>query len=228
MPRDLNGLTLAFDLDGTLIDTAPDLVATAQDVLARNGLDPVAPEILLPEISFGSRRMMERALETLDADRASTRLDRLFDEFLEIYVANISRHSTPFQHVLDVIERAQSDGARVVVCTNKRENLARMLFDDLGITGRFAWIAGRDTYAYCKPDPRHLTHAITDGGGDPHRAIMIGDSDTDVKTAKAARIPVIGVTFGYTAIPVTDLDCDAVISDYAQFDDALEGILAAA
>lgn len=228
MARDLTGLTLAFDLDGTLIDTAPDLLATAQDVLSQNGLAAVPPEILRPEISFGSRRMLERALEALDADRSPARLDLLFNQFLDVYVENISRHSAPFPHVLDVIDRAKSNGAKVVVCTNKREDLSRKLFQDLGITDRFDWIAGRDTYAYHKPDPRHLTDAISHGGGDPRRAVMVGDSDTDVKTAKAAGLPVIGVTFGYTAIPVTELDCDAVISNYAQFDDALAGLTVAA
>lgn len=225
--RDLDGWTLAFDLDGTLIDTAPDLLATAQAVLERFGFDSVPDDILRPEISFGSRRMLERALEHLETPGSDTDLDVMFDAFLLHYSTNIAVHSRPFTHLDQTIDAAITDGARIVVCTNKREDLTVALLDAMDMTHLFAAIAGRDTYDVHKPDPGHLLSVIADAGGEPERSIMVGDSETDVKTAKAADIPIVGVTFGYTSIPIRDLDCDAVIDSYADFNAAIEPILAA-
>jgi phosphoglycolate phosphatase len=224
--RDLSGWTLAFDLDGTLIDTAPDLIATANATLERHGYHHVTADVLRPEISFGSRRMLEVALDRQGVQLDAPALDAMWNDYLNHYRSNLANHSAPFPGLIPVLERAASDGARIVVCTNKLEQLSRRLFAALDLTDRFDAIAGRDTYPVCKPDPYHLVQAIRDGGGDIDRAVMVGDSDTDVSTAKAAGIPVIGVTFGYTAIPVTDLECDAVISDYGDFDKALAGIIA--
>ncbi|MEO0730205.1 MAG: HAD-IA family hydrolase [Pseudomonadota bacterium] len=225
MRRTLEGWTLAFDLDGTLIDTAPDLIATAQVVLDQCGLDSVPEHILRPEISFGSRRMLERALAHLGEPEAEHDLDAMFEAFIVHYAANIAAHSRPFPGVREVIDRARGDGALIAVCTNKREDLTRILLDALNLTDQFDAIAGRDTYDVHKPNPGHLLSVVADAGGEPEMAVMVGDSDTDVKTAKAADIPVIGVTFGYTSIPVTDLDCNAVIESYDAFDEALEEII---
>lgn len=226
-PRDLTGWTLAFDLDGTLIDTAPDLIATANRILQQNGHAPVTTEMLRPYISFGSRRMLEASLASQDVVLSADALDTMWQDYLAYYRGHLADHSKPFPGLVATLQRAASDGATIVVCTNKLESLSRRLFAALDMTDLFAHVAGRDTYPVHKPDPYHLIQAIRDAGGDHERAVMVGDSDTDVATAKAASVPVIGVTFGYTAIPVTQLDCDAVISDYAEFDAALANILAA-
>lgn len=224
--RDLSGWTLAFDLDGTLIDTAPDLIATANTTLIRHGFSEVSGDLLRPQISFGSRRMLEVALESQGVTPETAKVDAMWDDYIAHYRDHLAVHSQPFPNLIATLERAASKGATIVVCTNKLEAMSRRLFAALDMTDHFAQVAGRDTYPVCKPDPYHLIQAIRDGGGDTERAVMVGDSDTDVSTAQAAGIPVIGVTFGYTAIPVTELKCDAVISDYNQFDGELAKIIA--
>ncbi|MEO0791636.1 MAG: HAD-IA family hydrolase [Pseudomonadota bacterium] len=223
--RNLSGITLAFDLDGTLIDTAPDLIATAGAVLDAHGFSQVPDAVMRPQISFGSRAMLEAALRHQGRVDALTDLNDLFDAFLAHYRDHIADHSTPFPGVIDVIERARADGARIAVCTNKLESLSRDLLEKLGMTALFDAIAGRDTYDIHKPDPGHLTRVISDAGGDPELGVMVGDSETDIATAKAASLPVIAVTFGYTSIPVEDLDPNDIVSSYGHFDGALNRVL---
>ncbi len=231
---DLTGWTIAFDLDGTLIDTAPDLIATANAILTQNGFAAVPAEVLRPQISFGSRVMLETGLAhqrveiAPDGDSQSVttvQMDAMFAAFLTHYRANIAAHSRPFDGLSTTLARLQSRGATLCVCTNKLEEPARELLTVLELAPRFAFIAGRDTFPVCKPDPGHLVSAIEAAGGHREQAVMVGDSDVDVATAKAARIPVIGVTFGYTPVPVTDLNCDAVISAYDAFETALDHII---
>lgn len=224
--RDLTGWTIAFDLDGTLIDTAPDLLATCQAVLGQLGYGPVPGDIIRPVISRGSREMLRTALAHHGHNASEAELDEAFPKVLSHYRAHIADFSQPFPQLREVVTALRSDGAKVVVCTNKMEEPSRALLSALDMIEMFDAIAGRDTFAVHKPDPGHLTHVVAAGGGDVTRAVMVGDSDVDVATAKAAGIPVIGVTFGYTAIPVADLACDAVIDHYSEFDRALEGIIA--
>ena len=237
MARDLEGWTVAFDLDGTLIDTAHDLMATANTVLTSNGYLESSEDILRPMISFGSRAMLLRAIETQTVTASSfgmgvstalplPDIDGMFRQFLAHYRTNIAVHSRPFEGIGGVLSNLERRGAKAVVCTNKLEEPARALFDALSMTDAFTFIAGRDTFPVHKPDPGHLTQAVEAGGGSAARAVMVGDSDVDVSTAKAAGIPVIGVTFGYTPVPVTELGCDAVIEHYDAFFPALEGIVA--
>ena len=238
MTRDLDGWTIAFDLDGTLIDTAPDLMATANAILEKNGYMPGTEDVLRPVISFGSRAMLQTAIEAQTVT-ASTfgvggsavmpppDLDGMFADFLSYYRTHIADHSRPFDGAAAVLSDIRARGGKSVVCTNKLEEPTRALFDALALTDQFDFIAGRDTFPVHKPDPGHLIRAIEGGGGDPSRAVMVGDSDVDVMTAKAAGIPVIGVTFGYTPVPVTELGCDAVIDNYAGFFGALTQLIAA-
>ncbi len=221
---ELTGWTIVFDLDGTLIDTAPDLIGTVHALLARRGLEAVPDTLLRPEISFGSRRMMQTALQHHGQQPDDADLDAIFVEFLEYYRQHLADRSTPFPGIRALLESLGSAGARLAVCTNKAEGPARELLTQLGMSTQFAFIAGRDTFEVCKPHPYHLTETVRRAGGDPARAIMVGDSETDVKTAKAAETPVIGVTFGYTTIPVAELACDAVIQTYEG--EAFEGAVA--
>jgi phosphoglycolate phosphatase len=223
----MRGLTLVFDLDGTLVDTAPDLIRAANHVLASEGLPAIAGNELRPAISFGARQMLATGLKVHGIRRSEAELDGLLDRFLAFYEANIAVESRPFPGVLEVLDHFRAEGALIAVCTNKREQLSRQLLGELGLAPRFRAIAGRDTFAVCKPHPDHLLGAIRLAGGDPRRAVMVGDSDTDIQTAKAARIPIVGVTFGYTDVPVTKLGADAVIDDYTEFRPALARLLAA-
>jgi phosphoglycolate phosphatase len=221
---DLTGRTVVFDLDGTLIDTAPDLIAAVNHVLESDGFEPVEHSRLRPVISLGGRCMIEAGLGIRGATYSPHQIDALFRRFIAYYSRNMSVHSRPFSGLEDELDRIAAWGAKIAVCTNKREDLARQLLDELGLVDRFAALAGRDTFPVCKPHPGHLISTIEKAGGEPMAAVMIGDSETDVKTAKAAGIPVIGVTFGYTDVPVTALDCDAVITAYQELPVALDGI----
>lgn len=232
----LEGWTIAFDLDGTLIDTAPDLIATANVILERYGFATVDGAKLRPMISFGSRRILRTGIahqpRTTGAAQPSGavpdhQLDEMFEAFLDHYRANIAQNSTPFPHLPATLEGLRARGATLAVCTNKLAEPAAELLRALALDHHFAFLAGRDTFPVCKPDPGHLLEAIRSAGGTPDRAVMVGDSDVDVATAKAARVPVIGVTFGYTPVPVTELGCQAVIETYADFAQALQNVLRA-
>ena len=221
----MHGLTLAFDLDGTLIDTAPDLIRATNYVLAGAGLPAVAGDAIRPYVSFGARRMIERGLELNDAPLTVGEVDVMFESFLAYYADNIAAESRPYPTLLATLDTLAGAGAKLAVCTNKRENLSRRLLAELGLAQRFSAICGRDTFSVCKPHPDHLTGTIAAAGGDPRRAVMIGDSNTDVSTAKAAGIPIIGVSFGYTEVPMRDLAPDAVIDHYDEFGAALSRVL---
>lgn len=221
MANDLDGQTIVFDLDGTLIDTAPDLIAAVNHVLEARGLEALSDADLRPEISFGGRHMIEVGLKRRGGSTSAHEVDGLFQTFIGYYSRNIAVHSRPFPGLLDELDRLSAAGATLAVCTNKQEGLARQLLDELELTSRFAALTGRDTFAVHKPHAGHLLGTVEKAGGRLDAAIMVGDSATDVNTARAAGVPVIGVTFGYTDVPITELACDAVISHYAEFPDAL-------
>lgn len=222
----MQGLTLVFDLDGTLIDTAPDLIRATNHVLGQAGLPAVPGAEIRPYVSFGARRMIERGLELNGIIRPAADVDGLFEQFIAFYAGNIAAESQPYPSLRRTLDELVCAGATLAVCTNKREDLSRQLLSELGMTQHFAAICGRDTFPVCKPHPDHLTGTIGKAGGDPRNAVMVGDSNTDVSTANAAGIPVIGVTFGYTDVPMRQLNADAVIDHYDEFPAALAAILA--
>jgi phosphoglycolate phosphatase len=221
----MRDLTLVFDLDGTLVDTAPDLIAGINRTIASAGLAAVPAEIIRTEISFGSRHMLRKALAHHGARRGDAELDRLLERFLADYAENIAVESRPFPGVVALLEDYRSAGVRLAVCTNKRELHSVVLLQQLGIERLFAGIAGRDTFPVSKPHPDHLLGAIRLAGGDPRRAVMVGDSATDVETARSAGVPVIAVSFGYSDVPVRSLAADAVIDHFAEFPEALQRVI---
>lgn len=222
----MNGVTVVFDLDGTLVDTAPDLIHASNHVMGLAGLGPVPAGVLRPCISYGSRRMIEAGLAFHARPLPSDQIDRLWRAFLAYYVENIAIDSRPYPGAVEVLDGLAREGASLAVCTNKQEALSRQLLNALGLSSRFAAICGRDTFSVCKPHPDHLRGAVSAAGGDVARALMVGDSDTDVTTARAAAIPVIGVTFGYTATPMHDLEPDAVIEHYSELSAIARRLLA--
>lgn len=222
----MDGLTVVFDLDGTLVETAPDLVRATNHVLAMKGLAPVAGEIIRPSISFGARAMITEALRLHATVLPPTEIDHLHAQFLQHYAANIAAESHAFPGLTEALDALAIGGARLAVCTNKQEHLSRRLLDALGLASRFAAIAGRDTFDVFKPHPDHLRGAIRLAGGDEKRAIMVGDSDTDIRTARAAGIPVIGVPFGYTDVPIHQLAPDIVIESYSDLTAAVSRLTA--
>lgn len=218
--------TLVFDLDGTLVDTAPDLVGATNHVLAGLGLAPRPQAELRPWISFGARRMIVEALAASGEGRSEREVDHLLERFLDHYVENIAVLSRPFAGAVDALHALRGRGARLAVCTNKREALAIKLLDLLGLSAMFAAIAGRDTFPVCKPHPDHLLGTIQRAGGTRSRAVMIGDSGVDVATARAAGIAFVGVGFGYTDTPIRQLGPDETIDCYTELEAALGRVLA--
>jgi phosphoglycolate phosphatase len=218
----MRDLTIVFDLDGTLVDTAPDLVAAANHVLGHVGLPSVDTQTLRPYIGHGARVMIERA--TAVAKLSEAEHERLLERFLDYYSANIAVDSRPFEGAVDALERFKAAGAKLAVCTNKREGMSRLLLDALDLSRFFSAIAGRDTLPNSKPHPGHLLGTIDLAGGDPSRAVMIGDSNVDIATAKAAGVPVIAVSFGYTDTPVEDFAPDAVIDHYRELEPAIAAL----
>ena len=217
----MHGWTLVFDLDGTLIDTAPDLIGATNHVLARAGVAPVEDAVLRPVISFGSRFMIKTGLQYREQAIDEEKLDAMWADMLTFYEQNIAVRSQPFPGMREALTRFQSAGAILAVCTNKKEHLARQLLQELGLAEPFSAITGVDTFPVYKPDPAHLLGAIEKAGGVRDRSVMVGDSDVDVQTAKAANIPVVGVTFGYTDRPMHELDAHATIDHYDELPAAL-------
>lgn len=217
-------LTLVYDLDGTLVDTAPDLIAAANHVLASMGRPPARNDILRPQVSHGALAMLRAGIGPDCAAWPEAELYPLFEQFLAYYQANIAVESRPFPGMTASLDRAQAAGHTLAVCTNKREVLARQLLEGLGLADRFAFIAGRDTFPVYKPDPIHLIGTIEGARGARTHAVMIGDSNVDIATAKAASVPVIAVSFGYCEPPVAHFAPDIIIDHYDDFDAALTAI----
>ena len=218
----MQNLTVVFDLDGTLVETAPDLIAATNHVMRLAGLAPVAAESIRPSISFGSRVMIETGFRQQGRTAKASEINRLQRHFLAFYEANIAVGSHPYPGLELALEALATKGARLAVCTNKQERLSRHLLDALGLSRHFTALAGRDTFPVFKPDPGHLIGVIAQAGGDPARAIMVGDSATDIRTARAAGIPVIGVPFGYTDVPIHALGPDLVIEHYRELEAAVQ------
>lgn len=222
----LQGTTIVFDLDGTLVDTAPDLIRATDHVLAAIGLGPADAAMMRDRISFGARRMIVDALAGHGHVLQDTEVDRLHSLFISHYEANIAHSSRPYRDALETLVSLRGQGAGLAVCTNKKESLARALLVALDIDGYFDAVAGLDTFAVCKPHPGHILETIRAAGGDPRRAVMVGDSENDIKAARAADIPVIGCLFGYSGVPMRDLAPDAVIGGYTELNGVIHGLLA--
>jgi phosphoglycolate phosphatase len=213
----LKDTTIVFDLDGTLVDTAPDLTHALNHALAERGHAPVTLDAIRATVGRGARAMIEAALALSGIEDD---VDRLLATFLVYYEANIAAESRPFPGAETALERFKSSGVLLAICTNKREQLSRKLLEAIELDGFFHAIAGRDTFPVSKPDPGHLTGAIKLAGGDPANAVMVGDSVTDIETAKAASIPSILVGFGYGPLPPAGLVPDAVIDSFEALEDA--------
>ena len=205
--------TIVFDLDGTLVDTAPDLIETLNVILARRQVPAVAFDDARAMIGAGVKPLLMRGLASHGIHRPPTEIDRLFAEYLELYAARIADRSRPFPGLEAALDALAADGCILAVCTNKLEWLSVRLLDALGLSHRFAAICGQDTFPMRKPDPQMLRLTIAKAGG-AGRAVMVGDSITDVLTAKNAAVPVVAVDFGYTETPPNQLGADRLIGHF--------------
>ena len=213
--------TLVLDLDGTLVDTAHDLIGTLNAILHSERMAPVSFDASIAMVGHGARAMLESAFAAHGRRITPARLDQLIQAFLVHYGQHMAEHSKPFPGAEAMLDRFAAAGWRLAICTNKHEAPARRLLQLLGIAERFASITGQDTFVFRKPDPRHLTETIRLAGGNGTSAVMVGDSRIDIETAKAANVPVVAVEFGYSPLPVAELGADRVIAHFDQLWDAV-------
>ncbi len=216
---------VVFDLDGTLVDTAPDLIAALNHVLERDGIAPLPLASARNMIGAGARKLIERGLEVAGRDVSADELNRMMRDFIDYYAAHIADASRPFEGLEDALDELSGRGYRFAVCTNKLEWLSKLLLDRLGMSARFAAICGADTFGVAKPDPAILQQTLARAGGHPSAAIMVGDAGPDVGVARRANVPVIGVTFGYTDVPIAELKPDRLIGHMSELPAAVESLM---
>ena len=226
-PRPLQGAVIAFDLDGTLVDTAPDLIGTLNALLADEGLPPLPLAEARPFIGHGARPLIQRGFQAAGQVVHPARLQQLFDRFIPHYLGRIAEESRPFPGCEAALDALKARGARLAVCTNKPTNLSVALLEALDLARRFEASVGPDMAAAAKPDPRHLQAAVDAAGGEMARAILVGDSGTDAGAARAAGAGLILVSFGYTEIPAADLSPDILVHSFDALPDACMRLLGA-
>lgn len=205
---------VVFDLDGTLVDTAPDLLDSLSHSLGAGGARLANTTGLRSYVGHGGRVMIERAFAAQNKVLAPEEHDRLYAVFLDHYGSNMPGKSQPYPGVIEAVERFSKADFLMAICTNKTEGFSQRLINALGMERHFAAICGQDTFTFRKPDPRHLISTIEMAGGDPGRALMVGNSRTDIDTAKAAGIPVVAVDFGYTDRHVREFEPSRIISHF--------------
>lgn len=222
--RSFEGWTILFDLDGTLVDTAPDLLGALNHVLTDMSLEPVSLSAVAEMIGHGARAMIETGLKMQGAVVSATDMDAAFERFIAYYVDNIAVGSRPFEGAVAALETLRAEGAALAVCTNKRQDLSVRLIGELGLTGHFDAIFGADRATNRKPHADHVFQTLAEAGGDPARALFVGDSRTDERAARNAGLPFVFVTFGYEAETAEAIAADVTISHYDQLVPALSGL----
>ena len=212
-------LTILFDLDGTLVDTAPDLMAAHNYVMKKFGYNTKNIEEIRDIVGLGAAVMIGRSLwgeakKELSTITNQTTKDAMVKEFLDFYGKNIVKESKLINGVYEFLKWAKENNISMGVCTNKQEYLAVDLLKKIKICDFFEYVAGRNTFEYCKPDPRHLTSTIEIMSGDIKKSLMIGDSENDADAAKSAGIPMILLKDGYTDKKIEQIHHDHLIKDY--------------
>jgi phosphoglycolate phosphatase len=216
--------TIIFDLDGTLVDTAPDLIDSLNVLFARAGLAPIDLAQGRSMIGGGVKRLIERGLASEGRSFTPAHVDALLKDYVAHYAEHIADRSRPFPGLEAALDVLAGRGSRFAVCTNKLAWLSVRLLDRLGLSARFVTICGQDTFGVQKPDPDMLRQTIHAAGGEVADAVMVGDSATDIDTARAAGVPVVAVDFGYTGVPVAQLGPDRIISHFDALPAALHDL----
>ncbi|MCV9960628.1 phosphoglycolate phosphatase [Pararhizobium sp. BT-229] len=205
---------VVFDLDGTLVDTAPDLVASLNHAVVQAGLAPVTYHDLTHLVGHGAKAMIERTFSLRGKTLSADDLDWQMKEFVDFYHGSMPGDSIPYPGVIAAMDRLAAAGYTLAVCTNKLEMLAKSLLEGLALASRFAAITGGDTFHVRKPDAEHLLSTIRLAGGVPENSVMIGDSLNDILVARNASVRSIGVPFGYSEVPVESLAPDLVVRHF--------------
>ncbi|MET4684427.1 HAD-IA family hydrolase [Brevundimonas faecalis] len=225
--RDLEGWTIAFDLDGTLVDSAPDLIGTLNRMLAQYELPPVPMSSARHLVGHGAMALLRHGFMEAGAVWDEAHAPGLFERFIADYLAHIADESVVFDGCVAALDRLSARGAILCVATNKRTDLSVALIEALDLTRHFAFVAGPDAVPARKPSGAHIHEAVQKAGGDPARCVMVGDSTTDTKAAKDAGVPCIVVGFGYNDVPREELGGDVVIDHYDGFEAALTEVMSA-
>ena len=211
--------TILFDLDGTLVDTAPDLMHAHNHVMKKFGYPTKSTEQIRNLVGKGAGAMIGRSIWGQAKKEFSKVNDEkikkeMVSEFVQFYGKNIINESTLINGVKEFLKWCKKENISMAVCTNKQEYLSNDLLRKIGIYDYFEYVAGSDTFDYCKPDPRHLTNVVEILDGDLKKAIMIGDSETDANAAKAAEIPIILLEDGYTEKNINEIYHNHLIKDF--------------
>lgn len=210
-----------FDLDGTLVHTAPDLVASINHALVVHGHLAIDYASLAPFAGTGGRGMLKQYSSIRGTVFSESEITNIISSFLAHYKAEMPGRSVIYEGALTFVQSLRNAGFKTAVCTNKPQKLTDNLLTKLGLSIHFDAVCGADFFEFRKPDPRHLTGTIDLAGGNLARAIMFGDSQTDFDTANAAGIPVVGVTFGYSPLAVTSFKIAKAISHYSEINPAI-------
>ncbi|MDQ7251097.1 phosphoglycolate phosphatase [Dongia sedimenti] len=206
--------TIIFDLDGTLVDSAPDLADALDTLLLEQQLAPLGLDVARRLIGHGITNLVRRGLELRGVALQPEDLASHSGRFLELYSANLSRKTRPYPGVAAALAQLHAEGWRLGVCTNKLERYARQILSDLDLIRYFDVVAGPDTFGVSKPDPVHLMRAVESLHGTVARSIVVGDSEVDVATAKAAGIPIVAVSYGYSRTPLPALEPELIVDDF--------------
>ena len=215
--------TLIFDLDGTLVDTAPDLMAAHNHVMKKYGENEKKLSDIKSLAGRGAWIMMQRSFKEQIKDEKTKKL--MVDEFIDFYSKNINKGSKPIKGIFDFLDWAKSKKISMAVCTNKREVLAIDLLKKINMYKYFEYVAGADTFEFNKPDPRHLTNILEIIDGNVSKTVMIGDSEVDSMTAQNAGVPFILVNEGYTEKTPKDIKHDILIKDFVNFNEVIKKYL---
>jgi len=221
----LDGATIAFDLDGTLVDTAPDLIGSLNVVLGERRLPALPTEAARALVGRGARALIERGFASAGEPLDEAETPSLVARFIEVYRSRIASESRPYPGMEAALGDLAAAGAILAVCTNKPTGLSNLLLETLGLRARFRAVVGADSAPKPKPDASHLLMAIRDAGGDAARALMVGDSKTDADAARAAGAPCILFPFGYTDVPVETLGVELVVQTWAELPAAVRQLL---
>lgn len=217
--------TIVFDLDGTLVDSVPDIAGSLDQLMLEKGLEPIGVPLARKLIGHGVGNLVRSALTVRGIEPGPGNGQEDVDRFVAIYAGRVCQETRPYPHVEKTLIQLASAGWHMAVCTNKAERLAKLVVEDLGLSQYFQVVAGPETFGVIKPDPRHLTETVK-AAGRYGPVIFVGDSEVDVQTAKAAEIPVIAMTYGYSKVLLDTLEPDALLDHFSDIPQAIATILA--
>jgi phosphoglycolate phosphatase len=217
---------VVFDLDGTLIDSAPDVCAAVNVVLAKTGRREISLEEVHGMIGEGAEPLLRRAFMATGAPLTEAALPDARSQFNDAYRADPTKHTIIFPGVRDVLQELHRRGLRLGICTNKPHKSTEIVLEALGMARYFHGVAGGDLYAYRKPDGQHVTSTLDLMAARNLRAVMVGDSGTDAAAARAAGLPMVAVSYGYAKTEPKDIDADVLIDDFSTLPQALDRLAA--